>query len=133
MEKVEQVLQDVLNAGIALFRSGEGSVASAISDVKRTFEDLKARGAADTSEEAVRLRKILDDIVKQAGDLNMKASTSYGESVKQLQSLYEKATVEIEKIVPKENLDQVKLKVEELSKAIQARVAEVGAQPKKEP
>lgn len=133
MENVEKVLQDVLNAGIALFRSGEGFIATAVGDVKRSFEELKAKGAADTSEEAVRLRKILDDIVKQASELNTRASTGYAESVNHLQGLYEKATVEIEKIVPKENLDQVKLKVDELSKAIQAKIAEVSAQVKKQP
>lgn len=125
MEKVEKILQDVLNAGIALFRAGEGSVASAVADVKKTFEELKTKGAADNSESAVKLRKILDDIVKQAGDLNNKASGTYGDSVKQLQDLYAKASAEIEKIVPKEQLDQVKGKVDELSKAIHAKVEEV--------
>ena len=125
MEKVEKILQDVLNAGIALFRAGEGSVATAVADVKKTFEELKTKGAADNSESAVKLRKILDDIVKQAGDLNNKASGTYGDSVKQLQDLYAKASAEIEKIVPKEQLEQVKGKVDELSKAIQAKVEEV--------
>ena len=125
MEKIEQVLQDVLNAGIALFRAGEGTVTTAIADVKKTFDELKAKGAADSSEPAVQLRKILDDIVKQAGDLNNKANAGYGDAVKQLQDLYAKATVEIEKIVPKDQLDQVKGKVDELTKAIQAKVEEV--------
>lgn len=125
MEKVEKILHDILNAGIALFRAGEGSVASAIADVKKTFEELKTKGAADNSEAAVKLRKTLDDIVKQASELNNKASSTYEESVKQLQDLYAKASAEIEKIVPKEQLEQIKSKIEELSKAIQERVEEV--------
>ena len=125
MEKVEKILQDVLNAGIALFRAGEDSVATAVADVKKTFEELKTKGAADNSESAVKLRKILDDIVKQAGDLSNKASSTYEDTVKQLQDLYAKASAEIEKIVPKEQLEQIKAKVDELSKAIQAKVEEV--------
>lgn len=125
MEKVEKILHDILNAGIALFRAGEGSIASAVADVQKTFEELKTKGAADNSESAEKLRKILDDIVKQAAELNNKASSTYGESLKQLQDLYAKASAEIEKIVPKDQLDQVKGKVEELSKAIQAKVDEL--------
>ncbi|MBW7857089.1 MAG: hypothetical protein H3C43_02025 [Leptonema sp. (in: Bacteria)] len=125
MDKVEQLLQDVLNAGIALFRAGEGTVNKAIEDVKKNFDELKAKGAADSSEHAVHLRKILDDIVKKAGELGDKANTGYGEAVTQLQDLYGKATVEIEKIVPKEQVDQIKGKVDELTKAIQAKVDEV--------
>ncbi len=83
---MEKILHDILNAGIALFRSGEDTVATAVKDVQKSFDDLKDKGAADTSEAAVQLRKILDDVVTQVNDIGNKAGTTYSDSLVQLES-----------------------------------------------
>ncbi|MEQ8353355.1 MAG: hypothetical protein RH862_17910 [Leptospiraceae bacterium] len=129
---MDKILHDVLNAGIALFRAGEDSVNNAIKEVQRTFDELKAKGAADNSEPAVQLRKVLDDIVAQANDLNQKTGDAYGQALTQLQDLYNKATVEIEKIVPEERVNEIKDKIEELSTVINSKISELrggGASP----
>ena len=122
---MEKILHDILNAGIALFRAGEDTVNNAIKEVQRTFDELKAKGADDNSESAVRLRKILDDIVAQANDLNQKTGDAYGQALTQLQDLYNKATVEIEKIVPEERVNEIKDKIEELSNVINSKINEL--------
>ncbi|MBR30580.1 MAG: hypothetical protein CMN77_04660 [Spirochaetaceae bacterium] len=122
---MEKILHDVLNAGIALFRAGEDSVNNAIKEVQRTFDELKSKGAADNSEPAVQLRKVLDDIVAQANDLNQKTGDAYNQALTQLQDLYNKATVEIEKIVPEERVNEIKDKIEELTNVINSKVNEL--------
>lgn len=122
---MEKILHDILNAGIALFRAGEDSVNNAIKEVQRTFDELKSKGAADNSEAAVQLRKVLDDIVAQANELNQKTGDAYGQALTQLQDLYNQATVEIEKIVPEERVNEIKDKIEELSNVINSKLNEL--------
>jgi phage host-nuclease inhibitor protein Gam len=126
---MEKTLQDVLNAGIALFRAGEDSVANAVKEVQRTFDDLKAKGASDNSESAVKLRKTLDDIVRQAQDLNTKANASAGDTYTKLQGLYGNAVAEIQKIIPQDQIQAIKDKADELTKVIKEKTA--GLQGKK--
>ncbi|MCB1309785.1 MAG: hypothetical protein KDK30_16460 [Leptospiraceae bacterium] len=119
---MEKVLHDILNAGIALFRAGEDSVNNAVKEVQRTFDELKQKGAADTSDAAVKLRKTLDDIVTQANELNSKAGTAYQDSLKQIEGLYANATEQIKALVPEDRINEVKDKIEELNKVIREKV-----------
>ncbi len=122
---MEKVLHDILNAGIALFRAGEDSMNNAVKEVQRTFDELKEKGAADSSEAAVQLRKALDDIVQQANELGSKADTAYADSLKQLQGLYDQAIDQIKTIVPEDRLTELKDKIEELRKVIDERINEI--------
>lgn len=120
---MEKILQDVLNAGIALFRAGEGTVQNAVKEVQRTFEQLKEKGAQDNSDQAVKLRKALDDIVVQAQGLQSKAGTAYTDALAQIEQLYKNVIEQVQKIVPPERINEVKDKIEELSKVIQQKRA----------
>ncbi len=123
---MDKVLHDVLNAGIALFRSGEGTVNNAIKEVKRTFDELKSKGAADTSEPAVKLRKLLDDAVSQTNDLSGKAGTAYADAQKKLAEVYNNIGAQIESLVPKDQIQSVKDKVEELARVIKEKTGQGG-------
>ncbi|MBX7057114.1 MAG: hypothetical protein K1X75_03540 [Leptospirales bacterium] len=124
---MDKVLHDVLNAGIALFRSGEDSVNNAVKEVQRTFDQLKEKGAADTSEPAVKLRSALNDVVTQANDLSSKAGGAYGDAVKQLEQLYGKVVEQIKAVVPEDRLNELKDKIEELQRVIKEKTS--GARP----
>lgn len=118
---MEKILQDILNAGIALFRAGEGTVQNAVKEVQRTFEQLKEKGAQDNSEQAVQLRKLLDDIVHQSSGLQGKAGTAYADALTQLEQLYANVLDQIKKLVPPERINEIKDKMEELSRVIQQK------------
>lgn len=120
---MEKILQDILNAGIALFRAGEGTVQNAVKEVQRTFEQLKEKGAQDNSEQAVKLRKALDDIVVQTSGLQSKAGSAYTDALAQIEQLYKSVIEQVQKIVPPERLNEIKDKVEELTKVIQQKRA----------
>lgn len=118
---MEKILQDILNAGIALFRAGEGTVQNAVKEVQRTFEQLKEKGAQDNSAQAVQLRKLLDDIVHQSSGLSGKAGTAYTDALTQLEQLYANVLEQIKKLVPPERINEIKDKMEELSRVIQQK------------
>jgi len=120
---MEKILQDILNAGIALFRAGEGTVQNAVKEVQRTFEQLKEKGAQDNSEQAVKLRKLLDDIVHQTGGLQSKAGSAYTDALAQIEQLYTNVLDQIKKVVPPERINEIKDKMEELSRVIQQKRA----------
>ena len=122
MAQMEKVLHDILNAGIALFRSGEDSVGNAVKEVQRTYDALKEKGAADTSEPAVQLRKALDDVVTQVNDLSTKAGTAYADGLKNLEGQYKKVSEQVEKLVPAEQVAEIRAKIDELSKVIREKV-----------
>ncbi len=124
---MEKILQDILNAGIALFRAGEGTVQNAVKEVQRTFEQLKEKGAQDNSDQAVKLRKTLDDIVHQTAGLSSKAGTAYADALAQIEQLYKSVADQIQKLVPPERINEVKDKIEELTRVIQQRAG--GAKP----
>lgn len=119
---MEKILHDVLNAGIALFRAGEDSLSNAVKEVQRTFDELKEKGAADSSEAAVQLRKALDDVVQQANELAGKADSTYTDSLKQLEGLYANVVEQIKNIVPEDRITELRDKIDELSKVIKERV-----------
>jgi hypothetical protein len=125
---MEKILHDVLNAGIALFRAGEDSLNNAVKEVQRTFDELKEKGAADTSSAAVKLRKTLDDIVQQAGELTNKADATYNDSLKQLEELYTNALEQIKTLVPEDRITELRDKMDELTKVIKERIESLRSQ-----
>lgn len=132
MEKLQTTLNDLLNVGIGFFKASEENVKKAVSEIERIYEDLKQKGASENSEIVANLRKNLDNIVNQLNDLNSKANQTFEDVSKQINENYQKIAQEIEKIVPKEQLDQFKTKLEELTTTIQNKISEFSKQFKKE-
>jgi len=132
MENLQKTLHDLLNAGIGFFRASEENVKKALSEIEKVYDELKQKGAAENSELVVNLRKSLDDIVKQVEDLNSKANQTFEEVSKQINENYQKIAQEIEKIVPKEQLEQFKAKLDELYAPIRSIIEEFAKQFKKQ-
>lgn len=118
---MEKVLHDVLNAGIALFRAGEDTLNNAVKEVTRTYEELKSKGATDTSEPAVKLRKLLDDVVQQVNEVSSKADSTAKDVFAQVDTQYKQIVEQIQQMVPEDQLNQIKDKIEELSNAIKEK------------
>ncbi|MBI3396219.1 MAG: hypothetical protein HY042_10325 [Spirochaetia bacterium] len=122
---MDKVLHDILNAGIALFRAGEDSLNNAVKEVQRTFEQLKSKGAADQSEPAVKMRKTLDDVVTQVNGLSGKAGGAYNEAIVKLEGLYKQVADQATKMVPQDQVNQIKDKVDELTRVIKEKADQV--------
>lgn len=118
---MEKVLHDVLNAGIALFRAGEDTLNNAVKEVTRTYEELKSKGASDTSEPAVKLRKLLDDVVTQVNEVSSKADATAKDVFAQVDTQYKQISEQIQQMVPEDQVNQIKDKIEELAAAIKEK------------
>jgi len=119
---MDQILKDILNAGIALFRSGEDTLTNAINEVQKTYEALKDKGAQDESEKAQQLRQILEDIVSRTQDLQNSAGSVYADSMLQLQEKYQTLMDQLGTMFPEERLTEFKDKFEELARVIKEKV-----------
>ena len=119
---MDKILEGVLNAGIALYRTGEDSVSNAVKEVQRNYNELKEKGSSDSSEAAQKLRLILEDINVRASGLTNKAGDAYKDGLKQLEQQYAKAIEQIKNIVPTDRINEVKEKADELTKAIRERI-----------
>ncbi len=132
MENLQKTLNDILNVGIGFYKASEESIKKTVSEIERIYEDLKQKGASENSELVTNLRKNLDDIVNQLNEFNLKANQTFGDISRQINESYQKIFQEIEKIVPKEQLEQFKVKLEELNTTIQNKISEFSKQFKKE-
>lgn len=132
MENLQKALNDLLNVGIGFFKASEESVKKAVNEFEKIYEELKQKGASENSELVANLRKNLDDIVKQLNELNTKANQTFTDISKQINENYQKIAQEIEKLVPKEQLEQFKSKLEELNSTIQSKISEFSKQFQKE-
>lgn len=130
--ELQKTVQNLLNAGIGLYKVSEENLKRAITEFDKVYEELVQKGQQENSEMITNLRKNIDDIVKQIEDLNTKASQTLEDVSKQIQDNYQKLIAEIEKNLPKEQIDQIRSKVEEFIGNIQNQIQEVTKQFKKE-
>ncbi len=121
-KNMQKILEDVLNASIALFRTGEGNVNNAVKQLKKTFDDLKTKGASDQSDVAVKLRSTLSEISSKVDMLSDKAGDAYKDGLKQLETQFSTLVEQINKVVPADKVSQVKSRIDELKKAIKEKL-----------
>ncbi len=120
---MKEVLENVLNAGIALFRTSEDSIGNALQGVQKSYEELKNKGAADKSEAAAKLRSTLQDVIEKGNELGNKAGSTYKEGLTQIEDSYNTVIEQIKKIIPEDKVGEIKTKTEELRKAIKEKLA----------
>lgn len=63
---MEKLVMDVVNAGIALFRSGEEKLKTAVVDLEKVYNDLKSKGELDKSAESQKIRDLLSKTISDA-------------------------------------------------------------------
>ena len=120
---MQKTIENVINAGIALFRAGEGTIHAAVKEVQNSFEDLKEKGAEDKSEAAEKLRSTAEEITSRLGQLAGKAETVCKEGVDQLGGHYNTVAEQIKQILPEDKINNVKGKLDSLRQAVKERVS----------
>ncbi len=59
---IERNIQDLYNAALGFLKTGEDSVKNAITNIERVFEEMKAKGSSDKSEQVIRGRELIRDL-----------------------------------------------------------------------
>jgi acetolactate synthase small subunit len=116
--EMEKILMDLVNASIAVFKSGEGKVKSAVTDLEKLYDELKVKGAADTSADAQKLRDLLNKTVADSKSAVNQANASYDEVLTKVKGNYTNLSAQIEAMVPVQVKETVQKGLDELNKLI---------------
>ena len=122
-------LQDLVNAGIGLYKAGEENLQGFLSTLQKSFEDLKSKGAQDSSETAVKLRNSLDQTLKGVKDVSEKAEGNLKAIIEEAQKNYSQVFEQIKSFVGEERIADLNTKMDELSKLIQEKAGNIAWQP----
>lgn len=125
-----QQLQDLVNAGIGLYKAGEENLQGFLSTLQKSFEELKSKGAQDSSETAVKLRDSLDQTIKGVKDVSEKAEGNLKAVLDEAQKNYSQVFEQIKSFVGEERIKDLNTRMDELSKLIQERTGNIVNQGK---
>ncbi|WCL50542.1 phasin-related domain-containing protein [Leptospira sp. GIMC2001] len=115
---MEKILMDLVNASIAVFKSGEGKLKTAVSDLEKLYEELKTKGSSDNSEQAQKLRDLLNKTVTDSKTAVNQANASYEDVLKKVQENYANLSTQIEAMVPAQVKDTIQKGLDELNKLV---------------
>jgi hypothetical protein len=124
---LEKNIQDILNAGIGLFKVGEQNFQTAIQAVTKTFEELKTKGASDNSEAAQKIREVLDNTIKGLNDVSSKAQENFNTLMAEAQKNYAQLTEQLKTVVGEERIRDVNVRFDELAAFIKDKAGQVSA------
>ncbi|MCC6276136.1 MAG: hypothetical protein IT569_09780 [Leptospiraceae bacterium] len=113
---MEKIIQDVVNAGIAVFKNGESGLKNSIADLEKLFNDMKSKGEADQSEQAVKIRELLNKTVRDAKEVLNKADSNYKEVLGNLQTNFDTISKQIETAIPPQVKTTLQTGLDELKK-----------------
>ncbi|EQA37108.1 hypothetical protein LEP1GSC047_0803 [Leptospira inadai serovar Lyme str. 10] len=72
-------MMSIVNAGIGIIRAGQARIENTKMTIKKGFEDLAAKGAADKSESSVRLRDLTIKVVDSVKETNTTIQKNWDE------------------------------------------------------
>ncbi|MCW7463238.1 phasin-related domain-containing protein [Leptospira limi] len=111
---MEKLVMDVVNAGIALFRSGEEKLRTAVVDLEKVYNELKSKGELDKSAETQKIRDLLSKTIADAQGALGKTNASYDEIVAKLQANYQSIYQQIDTAIPPQVKEKLKQTLDEL-------------------
>ncbi|XDD45387.1 hypothetical protein AB3N60_11735 [Leptospira sp. WS39.C2] len=111
---MEKMVMDVVNAGIALFRSGEEKLKTAVVDLEKVYSELKSKGELDKSAETQKIRDLLSKTISDAQGALGKTNASYDEIVAKLQTNYQSIYQQIDTAIPPQVKEKLKQTLDEL-------------------
>jgi predicted RNA-binding Zn ribbon-like protein len=123
---IEKNLQDVLNAGIGLFKSSEENFKVAVSNLEKTFNDMRNKGAADNSDAAIKIREILENTLRSAKDVQAKAEQNLNVFMAEAQKNYTQVLEQVKKVVGEERIRDLNTKIDELTTLVKQKVGQPG-------
>lgn len=115
---MEKMIMDVVNAGIALLRSGEEKLKASVGDLEKVYTDLKSKGELDQSPEAQKIRDLLSKTITEAQAAVGKTNASYDEIVAKLQANYQSIYQQIDTAIPPQMKEKVKQALDELKSVL---------------
>ncbi len=118
---MKQLLHDILNAMVGIFRSGESTLSKAIKKSRDAFNELKEKGASNPSETAAKMHQSIDEVINQVNNLGSKAGGAYKSQLAKAEGLYNHLVENIKQLDLKDKTGSVKKKIEELRKAIKGK------------
>ncbi|EQA36564.1 hypothetical protein LEP1GSC047_2517 [Leptospira inadai serovar Lyme str. 10] len=113
---MEKILMDILNAGIAAFQSGESKLKQSLADLEKLYEELRAKGSQDQSEQANRFRDLVQKTVSDAQSKLQNANAETKEIYQQLKENFEKISLQVNELLPEDLKAKAKSAIDELSK-----------------
>ncbi|MCB1192250.1 MAG: hypothetical protein H7A23_04470 [Leptospiraceae bacterium] len=116
---MEKFLMDLVNAGIAVFRSSEEGLKKAIADMESLYNEVKDKGALEQSEQANQLRDLLSKTIKDASELIEKADSSYKDIMGKLQANFEGVYTQVEAMLPEPVKQSAQSALDELKKLLE--------------
>jgi methyl-accepting chemotaxis protein len=116
--EMEKLFMDIVNASIAVFKTSEDKLKSTIGDLEKVYEELKAKGQADNSENAKKLRDLLNKTVNDSKSAVNQANASYEDVLKSVQESYSNLATQIETMVPAEVKSTIQKGLDELNKLL---------------
>lgn len=124
---LEQNIQDILNAGIGLFKAGEESLQSALGAVQSAFEDLKTKGATDESDVALKIREVLDNSIKGVQEISSQAEANLNKVVSEAQKNYAQVLDQAKQLVGDERIADLNDRFEDLASFVKERSDEMNS------
>ncbi|MCC5813486.1 MAG: hypothetical protein JJT78_01910 [Leptospira sp.] len=115
---MEKILMDIVNASIAVFKSGEEKLKATLGDLEKAYDELKAKGETDSSESAQKLRDLLNKTINDSKSAVNQANTSYEDVLKTVQESYANLANQVETMVPTEVKDTIQKGIDELKKLV---------------
>lgn len=115
---MEKLVMDVVNAGIALLRSGEEKLKSSVTDLEKVYNDLKSKGELDKSPESQKIRDLLSKTIADAQGAIGTTNASYDEIVAKLQANYQSIYQQFETALPPQIKEKAKQALDELKALI---------------
>ncbi|MBL8022315.1 MAG: chemotaxis protein [Leptospirales bacterium] len=121
---IEKNLQDILNAGIGLFKAGESNFKTAVANLEKSFTELKNKGAADNSDAAIKIREILENTLRSAKDVQSKAETNLNAFLAEAQKNYAQVIEQAKKVVGEERIRDLNTKIDELNVLVKQKLGQ---------
>ena len=130
---IEKNLQDILNAGIGLFKSGEENFKTAVVNLEKAFNDMKSKDASDNSDAAIKIREILENTLRSAKDVQSKAEQNLNVFMTEAQKNYSQVLDQVKKVVGEERICDLNTKIDKLTSLVKQRVGQPGTGAPKAP
>ena len=114
----KKIIEDLLNAGIGLFKTGKEGLSKAKSELEELYTELKEKGSKENSESIAKIRETVDTMVKEIQEFSDTAGKNYEETRNSLMENYHKISEELKKKIPEAKIESVKHKLDEIAEAI---------------
>ncbi|MDH5656276.1 MAG: hypothetical protein OEZ34_10230 [Spirochaetia bacterium] len=126
---IDKNLKDLLDAGLGLFKLGEGKIQEIVSDLEKNFNQLKEKGAEDHSEAAVRLRELLTRTMKDVRNVTDQAEKNLNSFLNEAKNNTSITMQNFKDFAGEKNINDFNAKMNEIANHILKRPADPSDSP----